>query len=98
MPHKNLPHGDWLTLVNLPLETTEQDIQDFVMNRTGIALPSSHIQVNDLLPGKTTASAIVCFDKHLVKELVEWAFHEDKLGGREVRYLMPDRNSFGGRR
>src|SRR5258708_30596009 len=98
MPRKVLPHGNWLTMVNLPLGTTDADIQAFIHSRTGLELPAEHIQINDPIAGNNTASALISLNQAQVHEIVEWAFSEDKLGGNEVRWLSPSRWAFGCRR
>jgi hypothetical protein len=89
---KQLPHGDWFTMVNLPFDVTIEDIQGFIHTRTGLYLPSEHISRNEPLPGtKNCASAMISLDRFQVKEILEWAFDEDTIRGSKVRWLIPER-------
>ena len=101
MPRKQLPHGNWLTMVNLPEDVDEADIVAFFHKRTGIELPFENIQINDPLNetrnptvSAPTASALISLDQQLVLKLVDWAFHLDNIGGRPVRWLSQRRTAF----
>ena len=86
-----LPYGDWIQLQNLPSETVAADIQAFFFNRTGLELPEEHIQVNERQAGKSTISALISLNIQQVREILEWAFHEDNISGNEVRFFIPQR-------
>ena len=96
MSRKILPHGDWVTLLGLPADTTEEDIQGLYHTRTGLFLPNEHIQLNDPDFERDRTSAIISLNRFQIKELLEWLFGQDSIGGRPIKLAIPDSRVKGG--
>jgi len=63
---KTIPPGTWLTVRSLPLETTEQDVQE-LLAKSGIELPLENILVRN--NHHRFAQAIICLERPHVADL-----------------------------
>jgi hypothetical protein len=85
---KQLPNGAWISLHDLDTGTTEQEIVDVVLARTGVRLNENQI---DITPNVHGASGIVSFNYCQIRDLLNWALSEDQVRGRAFKWRIPQK-------
>ena len=86
---KKLPGGSWLTFRHLHPDTTDADVQNLILERTGVEIPYECIEVTTYQGEARTA--IVSLDRHAVCSLLQWALTDDRLRGRPITLAVPEK-------
>jgi len=80
---KELPQGTWVKFTGLSVETTEEDVQRFIIERTGCEIPLKNIDMMVARDGvRRINGALVSFQKIHFEQVMQWAFGEDIWQGR----------------
>jgi len=83
---KNLPPGVWLSLYDLPGETSETDLIEAILARTGILLDSAQL---DIKPHHDVACAIVSFNHVQITAFLNWACEGGEIHGKAFKWRVP---------
>lgn len=81
---KQLPQGKWISFENLPFETTEEDLQNLIANRTGVVIGIECISV-EYFGKKKTSRALISMNGEHTAALLTWALSDDRLYGAIVQ-------------
>jgi hypothetical protein len=91
MPNqKQLPHGQFLTVRNLPVTCDEQQLSDIIAERCGIILPLENIIINPSSNGQDT-NGLISFQREYLAQLLTWALSEDRLEGHKLNFVTAKR-------
>jgi len=87
---KQLPHGQFITVRNLPMNCTEQQFSDVLLARTGIFLPLENILIGESRNGHSR-NGMISFPREYLGQLLEWALSEDRLEGHKLGFVVAKR-------
>jgi hypothetical protein len=90
MNGKRLPYGQFLTVRNLPLNCTEQQLIDLIGNRTGVWLPLENVLI-DVSKNGHTRNGMISFPREMLAVLIEWALSEDRLDDHKLNFIVAPR-------
>lgn len=78
-----LPRGIWVQFRDVPIETSEQDIQNVIADRTGVIVELARISLQPS-PLRTCQTGMVSFSADQVQRVMAWALSEDSLHGAPI--------------
>ena len=86
---KELPSGVWLTFRDLPVGTTEEDVQAFLRDECGIEISLDCISTSEF---SKCVGAIISLPRYEVLQLVCRAVGPNTLNGKAPNITVPERD------
>jgi hypothetical protein len=80
---RDIPNGIWIEFRNLPSETTAEDLQALIVERTGVLVELSRIVVYPF--DQRFNGAKVSLNGNHVQLIMVWALHEDQMHGQPIQ-------------
>ena len=72
---------------NIDPDTTDEEIQKVIADRTGVVIPLDNITMKAHSP--TKSGALVAFEKQHISDILTWALSEDSVHGRKIQIAGP---------
>jgi hypothetical protein len=86
---KQVPKGHFVYFTAVDPRTTETDVQQMILNRTGVYIGVERISIDDPREGFSRSQILISFSSDQLAEVFRWALSEDTLQGVPFKVNPP---------